>query len=183
MLLRHAYEVADLQVKDGRTLILAVVPINTPAWVEDETGRYRERFAPGAFKHCDPTRVQLRYMHSTDMRDRMGAGVTMHEDGKYLIGTARVFPGDRGDHLLTLVNERELRGVSVGFYPGIDRPAHDQDGPLLERVRVKRMPEWSLVDEPAYRGSEVLAVREAQDSQLRREQALAWVRESRRILL
>jgi HK97 family phage prohead protease len=177
-ILTRSYAVNDLAVK-GRTLTLAVVPIMRPAWVEDSTGRYRERFRSGAFSHVDPTRVQLRYQHSTDLLDRVGAGMDMREDGKYLVGRARVFNGARGDHLLDLVNAKELRGVSVGFYPGQDAKVYDDDGPLVERVRVKSMPEWSLVDDPAYKGAEVLAVRSSQQAEAR--EALAqWMRDMRR---
>jgi HK97 family phage prohead protease len=179
-ILTRSYEVNDLAVK-GRTLTLAVVPIMQPAWVEDSTGRFRERFRSGAFSHVDPTRVQLRYQHSTDLLDRVGAGMAMREDGRYLIGQARVFNGARGDHLLDLVNARELRGVSVGFYDGESRQAFDDDGPLVERVKVKSMPEWSLVDEPAYAGAEVLAVRHATQAQAR-ENLSQWLREIRRYI-
>jgi HK97 family phage prohead protease len=177
-LLTRSYELHDMTVK-GRTLTLAVVPIMQAAWVEDETGRFRERFRSGAFSHVDPTRVQLRYQHSTDLLDRVGAGVSMREDGRYLLGTARVFNGARGDHLLDLVNAKELRGVSVGFYPGQDAQAWDDDGPIVERVKVRSNPEWSLVDEPAYAGAEVLAVRNA--TQAAERAALdAWIRDMRR---
>lgn len=177
LLLRHDYAVRDVGVK-GRTLTLAVVPFESPAWVEDSTGRYRETFSRGAFAHLDPSRVQLRYQHGTDLLDRVGAGQKMREDGRYLIGEARVFPGARGDHLLDLVNADALRGVSVGFYPGVDRPDHDADGPLVRRVKVRQMPEWSLVDEPAYAGSEVLAVR-ASTQAADRERLAAWLRDMR----
>jgi HK97 family phage prohead protease len=178
LLLRHSYELQDVAVT-GRTLTLAVVPIMRPAWVEDETGRYRERFRSGAFDHVDPTRVQLRYQHSADLLDRVGAGMTMREDGRYLIGEARVFKGTRGDHMLDLVNDGGLRGVSVGFYPGKDERVYDQDGPLVERVKVRQMPEWSLVDEPAYAGAEVLAIRQATQA-AEREQLAQWLAEMRR---
>jgi len=177
-MLTRAYELHDVAVK-GRTLTLAVVPIDTPAWVEDSTGRYRESFDHGAFNHLDPTRVQLRYQHSTDLLDRVGAGQSMREDGRYLLGEARVFNGARGDHLLDLVNDGELRGVSVGFYPGIDRQDRDADGPLVRRSKVKQMPEWSLVDEPAYKGAEVLAVRESQQAE-EREKLSRWLADMRK---
>lgn len=177
-MLTRSYELHDVAVK-GRTLSLAVVPFDTPAWVEDSSGRYRESFDHGAFAHLDPTRVELRYMHSTDLMDRVGAGLAMREDGRYLIGEARVFKGARGDHMLDLVNDGALRGCSVGFYPGVNRNDRDADGPLVRRVKVKQMPEWSLVDQPAYVGSEVLAVRSSQQAEAR--EALAkWLADMRK---
>lgn len=177
MILRHSYEVADVEVK-GRTLTLAVVPFDRPTWVEDSTGRYREAFDHGAFKHLDPTRTQLRYEHSPDLLDRIGAGLSMREDGGYLIGEARVFQGHRGDHVLDLVKEHELRGVSVGFFPGIDREDQDAEGHFVRRAKVKQMPEWSLVDDPAYAGAEVLAVRATRQAE-QREALARWMRDMR----
>jgi HK97 family phage prohead protease len=177
-MLTRSFELRDAEVK-GRTLTLAVVPIMRPAWVEDSTGRYRERFRSGAFSHVDPTRIQLRYQHSTDMLDRVGAGMAMREDGKYLLGEARVFKGARGDHLLDLVNDGGLRGVSVGFYDGQSRQVMDDDGPLVERIKVRQMPEWSLVSQPAFPGAEVLAVRSANMAE-EREKLAQWLKEMRR---
>jgi phage head maturation protease len=86
----------------------------------------------------------------------------MREDGGYLLGEARVFRGARGDHLIDLLGEEQLGGVSVGFVAGRSVEAVDDDGPLVDRVRVARMPEWSLTDAPAYDGAAVLAVRSEQ---------------------
>jgi phage head maturation protease len=53
----------------------------------------------------------------------------------------------------------DLTGVSVGFDPGVDEVRVDADGEITRRVRVKRLPEVSLVDQPAYQEASVLAVR------------------------
>lgn len=177
-LIIRSYELHDMAVK-GRTLTLAVVPFDRPAWVDDGQGPYRERFRSGAFKHIDPTRVQLRYQHSQDMMDRIGVGQALREDGGYLIGEARVFRGDRGDHLLNLVDDGALQGISAGFVAGESRTVQDADGPLVERVRVKSLPEISLVDEPAYAGAQVLAVRSAKRA-AEREALARWLADMRR---
>jgi HK97 family phage prohead protease len=149
----------DVEVK-GRTLVLACVPFDTPTWVSDGGDPYREEFAPGAFDHVDPTRTQLRYRHSGDLLDRLGAGRALKEDGGWLIGEFAVAKGQRGDHLIDLVDSGDLRGVSVGFDPGVDEVRVDADGEVTRRVRVKRLPEVSLVDQPAYAEAQVVAVRE-----------------------
>jgi HK97 family phage prohead protease len=146
----------------GRTLVLACVPFDTPTWVSDGGEPYREEFAPGAFDHIDPTRTQLRYQHSGDLLDRLGAGRRLVEDGGWLVGEFVVAKGQRGDHLIDLVDSGDLRGVSVGFNPGVDQTRVDSDGEVVRRVRVKQLPEVSLLDAPAYTGAEVLALREDQ---------------------
>jgi HK97 family phage prohead protease len=169
----------DAQVS-GRTLVLACVPFDTPTWVSDGGDPYREEFAPGAFAHVDPSRTQLRYRHSPDLLDRLGSGVGLEEDGGWLVGRFRVAPGARGDHLIDLVGAGELRGVSIGFDPGVDQTRPDPDGDVVRRVRVKRMPEVSLVDQPAYKDAEVLAVRAGEAARRRLwEEHQAWMRDMR----
>lgn len=181
VLLRHAYGVDDAEVRN-RTLVLRCVPIGVPALVADsDSGEpYRERFAPGAFNHIDPRRVDLRVRHSTDSYERYGVGTRLHEDAGYLVGHFPVYEGDRGDHLLADVDE--LRGVSIGFEPGFDRQIMDAYGPVVERVKVKRLPEVSLLrpEESAYPGAELLLVRQRHADMA---DLLAWRNEIRRVLL
>jgi HK97 family phage prohead protease len=161
----------------GRTLLLACVPFDTPTWVSDGGDPYREEFAPGAFRHVDPTRTQLRYRHSGDLLDRLGAGRSLTEDGGWLIGEFQVAKGQRGDRLIDLVDSGDLRGVSVGFDPGVDQTRADADGDIVRRVRVKRLPEVSLVDQPAYAEAAVVAVREEQARLRAWQEFQAWRRD------
>jgi phage head maturation protease len=73
-----------------------------------------------------------------------------------------------------------LRGVSVGFVPGPSNSTADEDGPLVERLRYKRLPEVSLVDAPAYTGAEVLAVARARRVEAERAELLAFLADERR---
>lgn len=179
-MLHRDYELRDAQVS-GRTLVLAMVPFDSPTMVADGDGvPYLEAFRPGAFAHLDPTRTQLRYRHSSDLLDRLGSGVQFREDGGWLLGDFRVSAGQRGDHLLDLVGSGDLRGVSIGFDAGID----EQDGDVTRRVRVKRLLETSLVDQPAYADASVLAVRAEQAAAMAardraRDELAAWVRDMR----
>jgi HK97 family phage prohead protease len=179
-MLHRDYQLADLEVR-GRTLVLACVPFDTPTWVADSDGEYREVFRRGAFEHLtrDPGRTQLRYQHSTDLLDRLGQGVELREDPTYLVGSFRVTAGDRGDHLLDLVASDELRGVSIGFEAGQSQRDDTPDGPLVQRLRVKRLPEVSLVDQPAYPEARVLAVRAERELEQAREAARAFVAQMR----
>jgi HK97 family phage prohead protease len=161
MLLRD-YELRDAEVGgDGRTLVLACVPFDVEALVDDGDGPYREVFRCGAFEHVvrAPNRVELRYRHQQD-GPPYGFGVDLVEDSKYLIGAFRVAPGGQGDGLLDLVCDRQLRGVSIGFVAGVDRRT-DDGGLLVERVRVKRLGEVSLTPAATWSDARVLAMRES----------------------
>jgi len=142
---------------DGRTLVLACVPFDVEAVVDDGAGPYREVFRRGAFEHVTraPNRVELRYRHNQDGLP-YGFGVDLIEDPKYLLGSFRVAPGERGDQMLDLVRDDQLSGVSIGFLNGADRTTGD----LVERLRVKQLAEVSMTPAASYAGAGVLAVRE-----------------------
>jgi HK97 family phage prohead protease len=107
-----------------------------------------------------PNRVELRYSHQTAGAP-YGFGIDLVEDPGYLLGSFRVAPSEQGDQLLSLVRDDQLAGVSVGYVAGTSRPGRDAEGPLVERMRVKRLPEVSLTPAPAFSdGAQVLAVRE-----------------------
>jgi HK97 family phage prohead protease len=105
--------------------------------------------------------------------------VELREDPTYLVGSFKVTKGDRGDHLLDLVASDELRGVSIGFEAGQSQRDDTPDGPLVQRLRVKRLPEVSLVDQPAYPEARVLAVRAERELEQAREAARAFVAQMR----
>lgn len=162
MLQREFLALRDVEVgSDGRTLVLACVPFDVPATVDDGDGPYREVFRRGAFRHVvsAPNRTELRYAHTPGVP--YGFGLDLVEDEKYLLGSFRVAPSDDGDRLLALVRDDQLRGVSVGYVAGQSRTGRDDFGELTERLLVKRLAEVSVTPAAAYAGAEVLAVREA----------------------
>lgn len=179
MLVRD-FQVRDLAQVDGRTLELACVPFDTPTWVDDGEGPYREAFKRGAFTHVvkAPHVVELRYAHRQDGAP-YGFGKSLTEDADYLRGVFRVAESDDGDRLLGLVRDGQLTGVSIGYVPGSDVTETDADGPFTSRVRVKRLGEVSLTPAPAYVEAQVLAVREAAE----RELAVVVARERARLRL
>ena len=179
MLLRD-FQVADIAERDGRTLELACVPFDAPAWVDDGAGPYRESFRRGAFQHIvkAPNRVELRYAHHRDGAP-YALGRELVEDERYLRGVFRIAESDDGDRLLGLVRAGDLRGVSIGFAPGSDVVETDDDGPVTVRVRVKRLSEVSLTPAPAYADAAVLALREAAET----DRALSVAREAARLRL
>lgn len=177
MLLRD-FQLRDAEVAgDGRNVLLACVPFDTPAYVDDGAGPYREGFRRGAFRHIvrAANRVELRYSHR---RDGMpyGFGVRLTEDPKYLFGEFRVAPSDSGDQALALVRDGQLSGVSIGFVAGEDDPGVDQDGPITWRTLVRQLLEVSLTPVPSYAGAHVVGLREsAAIPPDRRAAARAWI--------
>lgn len=171
--------------QDGRSVILACVPFDSPAWVSDGGAAYREVFRPGAFRNVAsaPNRVELRYRHD-ESGAPYGFGIEITERTDYVEGVFRVAPSAAGDQLLALVRDEQLRGVSIGYVAGRSRTITDDDGPLTERLNVRQLTEVSLTNAPSYADARVLAVREDADIDeiARRErERIYWQR--RRFLL
>lgn len=181
MLTREFAALRDAELRDeGRTLVVACVPFDSPAWVSDGGPAYREVFRPGAFRHvaAAPNRTELRYRHDATGAP-YGFGSELREDSGYLLGTFRIAPSSHGDQLLALVRDDQLRGVSIGYVPGRSRDAIDADGPLVERLNVRQLAEVSLTNAPSYPDARVLAVREEPedfDSAAIERERIYWVR-------
>lgn len=161
------FQLRDAEVGgDGRTVVLACVPFDREALVDDGAGPYREVFRRGAFAHITGAarHTELRYAHRDSPAHLLGFGVDLVEDPSYLLGSFRVSPSDAGDQVLALVRDGQLAGVSIGYVPGQhsgdNRESITESGLLVERLRVKRLPEVSLTPAPAYADASVLTVRE-----------------------
>lgn len=168
-LLVRSFELDSVEVAaDGRTVELACMPFDRPAVVNDGQGRYREVFRRGAFRHvvAAPNRTALRWDHDTGVP--YGTGETLSEGPTHLVGTFRVTRSEASDRLLSLARSGDL-GVSVGYVPGRSRDGIDDDGPLVERILVKRLAEVSLTPTPMYADTGVLAVRSGLDDDVRAE--------------
>lgn len=172
MLLTREFQIRDAELGgDGRTLVLACVPFDREAVVDDGQGPYREVFRRGAFEHLAraANRTELRYLHGREPSGVLGFAAGLVERDDYLEGAFRVAPSASGDQVMALVRDEQLRGVSIGFsqgaHPGDNRRADDPEGglPLVERIRVRQLPHVALVPAGAYSGARVLAVREAPD--------------------
>lgn len=171
-MLTREYQIRDAELGgDGQTLVLACVPFDREAVVDDGDGPYREVFRRGAFEHLAraANRTELRYLHGRDPSGVLGFASALAERGDYLEGTFRVAPSASGDQILALVRDEQLRGVSVGFsegaHPGDNRRT-EGEVPLVERLRVRQLPHVALVPAGAYSDARVLAVREASDPDL-----------------
>ena len=172
MLLRE-YDLDDYQL-DGRTLTVRCVPFDVEAVVDDGDGPYREMFRRGAFTQVlrGANRTELRYAHGMAPSDLLGFAQSLDEAGDGLRGEFRVAPSPAGDQMLALVRDGQLRGMSIGYlageHPDDNRRTDASPLPLVERLRVRRLSEVSLVRVGAYVDAEVLAVRRAAELDLAR---------------
>jgi HK97 family phage prohead protease len=146
---------------DGRTLEARIIPYGESATICDppEFVTEQERFAPGAFSRqinaAHRVKVWLSTMHEQGLRGIVGHGEKLEdrEDGVY--ATFRVHENQDGDKALQMVRDGLLPAMSVEF---IDLQSVRRNG-FVERVRA-HLDRVSLVQVGAYKGAEVLALRE-----------------------
>jgi phage head maturation protease len=136
-----------------RTVEMRIVPYGVTAQTSDGP----ERFARGAFRGVDASRVTIEAgRHGGPL---VGRGLSLEErdDAAYL--TARIAPTAAGDELLTLTREGVYQDVSVVFVPRTSKRAADG---VTERqaVDLRRV---AILERGAYPGAAVVAVRSEPD--------------------
>jgi len=150
----------DLEVRadgDGRTVSGIAVPYNVPQVIND---RLTEVFLPGAFRAQmrAANRVLFARNHLAHGGDLIGRLTEMRDDAKGLYIEARVSDTPVGNETLTLLRDKVLEEMSIGFAERQNRTR--QDG-VVER-RTAHLSEVAVVLEGAYgRGARVAAVRSA----------------------
>ena len=147
--------IAGLEVA-GRTLRGRAIRYGDEARIVTATGRpARERFAPGAFGDVSSLDTTLDLMHDRRrLLARVGAGLTLYDDGRELRLEA-VLPETRdADDALTLVRSGLLRGYSIEFDAATDEWLGD-----LRTVTAASLPAVAVVDKPAYMSAEGIEVR------------------------
>ena len=158
----------ELEPGDGRTVYGRVVPYDDVAEVSDDGGvtTYRESFAHGAFSRATraPHRVELTHEHDAGLFGTVGKGVELDERDDGLYGVFRVFEGNAGDQVLTLVREKILPGLSI---VGVALSPGKRRGGVVVRTSVA-LQAVGLCRRPAYDRAEVLAVRSAFDREVPR---------------
>lgn len=150
-------EPAAIAVRDEenaqRTVEMRIVPYGVTAQTSDGP----ERFARGAFRGVDASRVTIEAgRHGGPL---VGRGLSLEErdDAAYL--TARIAPTAAGDELLTLTREGVYQDVSVVFVPRTSKRTADG---VTERqaVDLRRV---AILERGAYPGAAVVAVRAEPD--------------------
>ena len=167
LIVQRAYTPDVLDVVEGRTLVLRLVPYGVPTMVRDqlpsgEWGRaYREGFDPGAMTDAisnnlaGRARVALTAGHSDDPWRDVGWATELTEDPKGAYGNFAVDESSFGDHLLAKVRTGQWRGVSVKAVVRASR--HGDDG-VVWRTKVHPI-HAAVTEHPAYADAEVLALR------------------------
>lgn len=155
-LLVREFPLEAATVGDGRTVDVRVVPW-TESEVSDGGPTYRERWERGVFDHQTTAahRVWLSFEHEQGLRGVVGHGIELvsRDDGFH--GSFRVLDGADGDKALQMVNKGLLPGVSLEAIP---HRSEKRDGVVVRLKATLRA--VSLVRFPAFKGAEVLAVRE-----------------------
>ena len=154
-----ALEVAE---GDGRTIEARIVPYNERATVCDPPDYVieEEEFAPGSVDHqikaAHRVKVWLTTLHEEGLRGIIGHGETLEDRDDGLYASFRVHDNADGNKALHLVREGLLPAMSVEF----KALKSDRSIPGLVRRLKVHLDKVSLVPVGAYKGAEVLAVRQ-----------------------
>lgn len=149
-------------VGEGRTIEGLAAPFNSPATIRDMFGDYEETILPGAFTRTIGDRagkIKLLAQHDRSSFP-LGNIPRLWEDSDGLRMEAVVANTTAGTDALTLVNERVVNGLSIGFQ--VVRQEWNGDYTARQLHEVKLM-EISLVTEPAYADAGVTGVRSIDD--------------------
>lgn len=180
--LYRSFEGADLELRDGRTVVGIFIPYSQVAQID---ANLREEFLPGAFarqvaafdRGATSGRLPSIPFGNGHLGPQgklpgklVGKVTALREDAAGLYGEARISATRDGDELLTLLNDEVLRQLSGGFYEGqnVRRP----DG-LVQR-RSATLFEAAAVFRGAYgEGARVLALRHEEESRERLDRSRA----------
>jgi hypothetical protein len=136
---------------DGRTLHGVLVPYGR----EVRVGSYVESFAFGAFTDTDPSAVPLLALHDHESLP-IGRAMSLQETPAGLEGALRVSETRAGDEVLTLIRDRAVSGLSIGFTPIQDR--WNATRSKVERLKAS-LREVSVTPFPVYPDARIAAVR------------------------
>lgn len=161
---RREVSVSMAETGDGRTLEARLVPYNEVATVDDGAGAYQEMFLPGAFnaqmRAAHRIKAFLNFRHGQTLQDQIGHATRIEDRDDGLHGELRVLENADGDKALQLLAAGMLDRLSIEFQPVRQKVV----GGVLQRISA-RLLGVALVPEGAYMGAEVLAVREAAETE------------------
>lgn len=144
---------------EGRTIEGLAAPFNSPATIRDAFGEYEETIAPGAFTRTISERagkIKLLAQHNRASFP-LGNIPRLWEDPAGLRMEAVVADTTAGNDALTLVRDRVVMGLSIGF--NVVRQDWNEDF-SARTIHEIRLAEISLVAEPAYADAGVTGVRD-----------------------
>lgn len=183
--LRETYDDGTGPSVAGRTLTLRIATYGRVYRIGQQGGRImRERIQPGAFRaplaRPASSGGVLRFRHAgerpgeQDVLDNLyGVCLALRDEDGALVGDYEVFPGEREDKLLRLVQSGAITGASMtALVTGSKRTA-DPGGPITDITRVASIAATSITPNPAYDDAAVIAVRERQPDPAARARQLA----------
>lgn len=172
LILREDFDDTNAPTVAGRTLTIRIATYGRVYRIGREGGTIkRERIQPGAFKAplARPTAAGgvLRFRHAgerpgdTDVLDNLyGVCTALREDSGALLADYEVFPGEREDKLLRLVQSGAITGASMSALVSGSKRTADPGGPINDITRIASIAGTSITPTPAYDDAGVLAVRE-----------------------
>ena len=155
---------ADLEVGDGRTVDVRIVPYGERIRHNDGRGGvprgvwYEEEFAPGAFDHQlnAAHRVLANVEHEEGINAKVGHGIVLRDAPDGLHGTFRLLETPAGETARQLIKAGALDGVSLEAKRVKD--LRTRDG-VVRRVKAN-LHGIAFTQFGAYKGAKVLALRE-----------------------
>ena len=155
---------ADDEVDAGRTLVGRLVPYGVPSDVSDGGQRYRERFAPGAFRRQIDSgqhrQVALFAEHNRPDQVRrlpLARASELYDGADGLYGSFPMPHTTAADDALELVRSGVVTGLSLGFVL-LERSSRPGRDGVVTRSRA-HVDHVALTHQPAYSGAEVVALR------------------------
>ena len=130
----------------ARTITGRIMPYGAAA-VSSKKGFTRYRFAPGALRWADVSRVKLLRDHNYSLP--LGRAVALWEQPDGLYGTFSIAPGPDGDAALAMAAHGTLDGLSAGVDFEADA-MHPDPAPGVTLVSLAQLLEVSLLAVPSF---------------------------------
>lgn len=160
-LLVREFEATAVEV-EGRTVDVRVVPFGEVARVVDhwEPTPYEEEWMPGCFDHQlnAANRIHANVNHSRHVIDVVGHGISLRSESDGYHASFEIHRTQAGETALALLNGGALPAVSLEAQPV--RNTRSPTG-VIQRVKAN-LRGLAFCREGAFKGAQVLAVREAQ---------------------
>jgi HK97 family phage prohead protease len=144
---------------DGRTLVGVAVPYDSPAHIVDWRGEYDEVFRPRSLAKTIAERgdrLRIYYQHEDRMLP-VGVASKLVDTREGALVHARISETTMGNDILTLARDGALNAFSVSF--SITADGERWPTPDFREVTQAKLHEISIVNEPAYAGAVVKAIR------------------------
>ena len=172
LILREDFDDTNTPTISGRTLTIRIATYGRVYRIGKQ-GRtiLRERIQPGAFKAplARPTGSGgvLRFRHEgerpgdLDALDNLyGVCTALREQDNAILADYEVFPGEREDKLLRLVQSGAITGASMTALVTGAKKTDDPGGPITDITRIASIAATSITPTPGYDDAGVLAIRE-----------------------